>query len=268
VLKRLVPWLTKRGVEVYCDPSITYFDKAEPHKCEVEKMPEHVDMGVVLGGDGTMLWAARLFSTFKVPLLGVNLGAMGFITEVALKEIYNTLEQVLSGDYSIEERIMLAIEHKRNGNTVASFESLNDAVVNKGTRATIIDLEVLVDGVFVTRYRADGIIVSSPTGSTAYSLSADGPIVYPTLDGLLLTPICPHTLSNRPIVLPGDAKIEILLKSDSEDVILTYDGLVAGNIEPGDTVSIGRSSNSTRLVMPLGHDHFEALRTKLGWGGR
>ena len=160
------------------------------------------------------------------------------------------------------------IEHKNGDKVIASHESLNDAIVNKGTRATIIDLEVLVNGVFVTRYKGDGIIVATPTGSTAYSLSADGPILYPTLDSLLLTPICPHTLSNRPIVLPGDAKIEIRLKSESEDVLLTHDGLVAGTVKPNESVIIYRSENLAHFVMPPGHDHFKALRNKLGWGGR
>ncbi len=275
ILKRLIPWLTERGVEAYCDSTGATGSEgsegsegsdAHPLRCEVESMPSKVDMGIVLGGDGTMLWAARLFSSSKVPLLGVNLGGMGYITEVASKDLITVMEQVLRGNYILEKRIMLSVEHKRDNETLSKLHALNDVIVNKGTRATIIELEVLVDNVFITRYRADGLIVCTPTGSTAYSLSAGGPILYPTLNSLLLTPICPHTLTNRPIVLPGDARVDIRLISVSDDVILTHDGLVSGNIASGDIISIRRSSQVTSLVMPEAHDHFEAMKTKLRWG--
>lgn len=213
-----------------------------------------------------MLWAARLFSASNVPLLGVNLGGMGYLTEVASSDLVATMKQVLSGKYSLEKRIMLTAHHKREGKTLTTIDALNDVVVNKAARATIIKLEVFVDDIFITRYSADGLIVSTPTGSTGYSLSAGGPILYPTLNSLLLTPICPHTLTNRPIVLPGNAKVDIRLVSRSKDVILTYDGLVSDTLAKGDTISINRSSHVTTLIMPHGHDHFETLRTKLRWG--
>jgi NAD+ kinase len=268
ILEELLPWLSERGVKAYCDPSIKCCSGAKPELCSVEEMPSLVDMGVVLGGDGTMLWAARMFSPKGTPLLGVNLGGMGFITEVARKDAIKAMERVLEGDYTIEQRIMLSAVHSKDAKPYNTFQALNDVVVSKGNRATIIELEVLVNGVFVTRYRSDGIIVATPTGSTAYTLSSGGPIIYPTLNCLVLTPICPHTLTNRPIVLPDDSTVEIRLISDSDDMVLTHDGLVAGTLARGDEVIISRSEHTASMIMPPGHDHFEALRTKLGWGER
>ena len=266
ILKRLLPWLSERGVVSYCDSTYNGLAEFGPNRCIVEEMPSEVDMGIVLGGDGTMLWAARLFSESEIPLLGVNLGGMGYITEVASSDLITVMEQVLAGTYTLERRIMLSVEHRRDDESLTKLHALNDVIVNKGTRATIIELEVLVDNVFITRYRADGLIVCTPTGSTAYSLSAGGPILYPTLNSLLLTPICPHTLTNRPIVLPGDANVDIRLISVSDDVILTHDGIVSGNIASGDIISVRRSSQTTSLIMPSGHDHFQAMKTKLRWG--
>ncbi len=266
ILRELLPWLAERSVEAYCDSTYKGLEEYGPKRCDVEEMPSKVDMGIVLGGDGTMLWAARLFSASEIPLLGVNLGGMGYITEVASSDLITVMEQVLSGNYLLEKRIMLCVEHKRDDETLTKVHALNDVIVNKGNRATIIELEVLVDDVFITRYSADGLIVCTPTGSTAYSLSAGGPILYPTLNSLLLTPICPHTLTNRPIVLPGDANVDIRLISVSDDVILTHDGIVSSNIASGDIVAVRCSSQTTSLIMPAGHDHFEAMKTKLKWG--
>ncbi len=268
ILGELLPWLSKNGIEAFCDSALNNMEEFNTTCCDIDEMPSKVDMAIVLGGDGTMLWAARLFSSSAVPLIGVNLGGMGYITEVASSDLIQTMKMVLAGDYTIEKRIMLSIEHKRDNETLAKLNALNDVVVNKGTRATIIELEVLVDEISITHYRADGIIVSTPTGSTAYSLSAGGPILYPTLDSLLLTPVCPHTLTNRPIVLPGNAKIDIRLISVSNDVILTHDGIVSSTIASGDVISIRRSSRMTSLVMPPKHDHFDAMKTKLKWGER
>ncbi len=273
ILKELLPWLEEHSIAAYCDSTGAIAEGSKgtdslPMRCDVDEMPSKVDMAIVLGGDGTMLWAARLFSESKTPLLGVNLGGMGYITEVASSDLITVMEQVLAGNYTLEKRIMLSVEHRRDNENLTKLHALNDVIVNKGTRATIIELEVLVDDVFITRYRADGLIVSTPTGSTAYSLSAGGPILYPTLNSLLLTPICPHTLTNRPIVLPGDANVDIRLISVSDDVILTHDGIVSGNIASGDIIAIRRSSLSTSLIMPTGHDHFEAMKTKLRWGER
>jgi len=268
ILRELLPWLSSKGVEAFCDSTYQSLDEFGPTRCDIEEMPSKVDMGIVLGGDGTMLWAARLFSMREVPLLGVNLGGMGYITEVASSNLLQTMQNVLSGDCTIEKRIMLSVEHKREDETLKKLSALNDVVVNKGTSARIIELEVLVDGISITRYRADGIIICTPTGSTAYSLSAGGPILYPTLNSLLLTPICPHTLTNRPIVLPGDAVVDIRLISVSDNVILTHDGIVSSTIASGDIISIRRSSQVTALIMPPKHDHFDALKTKLKWGER
>jgi NAD+ kinase len=231
-------------------------------------MPSNVDLAIVLGGDGTMLWAARIFASNDVPLLGVNLGGMGYITEVVSKDLLPTMDHVLKGNFITEKRMMLSAQHIRDGKSLSSIDALNDVIVNKGNRATIIRFEVLVDDVPITHYQADGIIIATPTGSTAYSLSAGGPILYPTLSSILLTPICPHTLTNRPIVLSGDTKVDIRLASKSEDVILTHDGLVSNTLEEGDIISIKRSENITTLIMPPDHDNFEALRTKLKWGER
>ena len=266
ILKDFLPWLNNRGLEVFLDTETASLLKMKGSPRS--EMPSLVDMIVVLGGDGTMLNVARLVCERGVPILGVNLGGLGFITEVQKEEICDAMDKTLSGEYSIEDRMMLTAHIHRHGEKIAEYTVLNDVVINKGALARIIDLETYINKAYVTIFKADGLIVSTPTGSTAYSLSAGGPVLYPTLDCIILTPICPHTLTNRPTVLPDDALIEIILKSASEDVFLTLDGQVGFSLRKDDVVEIKRSPFKTRLIIPFERAYFQILRTKLKWRER
>jgi NAD+ kinase len=266
ILKDFLPWLSNKGVEVFLDTETASLLKIKGYPRS--EMPSLVDMIVVLGGDGTMLNVARLVCERGIPILGVNLGGLGFITEVQKEEVCNAMDKTLSGEYSIEDRMMLTAHIHRHGEKIAEYNVLNDVVVNKGALARIIDLETYINKTYMTLFKADGLIVSTPTGSTAYSLSAGGPVLYPTLDCIILTPICPHTLTNRPTVLPDDVLIEIILKTMSEDVFLTLDGQVGFSLRKDDVVKIKRSPFKTRLVIPFERDYFQILRTKLKWGER
>lgn len=215
-----------------------------------------------------MLGVARLVGDKGIPILGVNLGGLGFITEVNREEIFDAVEKMLSGSCSVEERIMLTAFVVRHGEKIADFVVLNDVVVNKGAPARIIDLETYINNSYVTTFKADGLIIATPTGSTAYSLSAGGPILYPTLNSIVLTPICPHTLTNRPIVLPDDFTVEIIVRSESEDVFLTLDGQVGFSLKKDDIIEIKKAAFTTQLLIPCERDYFQILRTKLKWGER
>jgi NAD+ kinase len=227
-----------------------------------------VDAMVVLGGDGTLL-AASHWLDGDAPVLGVNFGSLGFLTEITLAELYPALEGVLRGDYRSEERRMLRAWVDRQGRREAQGDALNDVVVTKADLSRIIDLEVAVDGLFVSAFRADGLIVSSPTGSTAYNLAAGGPIVHPSLDAIVLTPICPHMLTNRPLVIGDQATVEVRLRAMRQgEVHLTLDGQRGLPLEAHDVVVVSRSPRTLRLVKAPGRDYYEVLRTKLKWGGR
>ena len=230
-------------------------------------LPAQVDVLLVLGGDGTLLSMARLVGDLGVPILGVNLGGLGFLAALTVDELYPALESLLRDELVIEERMMLVATVSRQGERLSQYASLNDMVITKSAMSRIIRLEVSVDGEFATGYRADGLIISTPTGSTAYCLSAGGPIVYPTMDAVVLTPICSHTLTNRPIVLPASLRIEVTLATD-QDVMLTADGQVGFALKPWDTVEIRRASARTRLLRPPHKHFFSVLRTKLKWGER
>lgn len=231
-------------------------------------IPDCADMVVVLGGDGTLISAARLIGERETPILGVNLGSLGFLTEITLAELYPALERCLRGDFRVSERMMLTAVVERGGEEVSSHQVLNDVVINKGALARIVDLETMVDSFYLTTFKSDGLIISSPTGSTGYSLAAGGPIVHPVLECLLITPICPHTLTNRPIVVDAGAEITITLKSVNEDVFLTLDGQVGMELKYDDTIRIRRAAYRTKLIMSRSKDYFEVLRTKLKWGER
>jgi NAD+ kinase len=267
ILNKLVPWLQERSVEVIIEADAAHA-VPDVKSCPFKEMPDCVDMIIVLGGDGTMLGAARLVCKYDIPLLGINLGGLGFITEVYVEELYEALESILNDECPIEERMMLKATHVRDGETLGTYTALNDVVINNGPMGTIIDLETSVNGLHVAMFRADGLIVSSPTGSTAYSVSAGGPIIYPTLDSLTVTPICPHILTNRPIVLPSDVKIKIVFSSKGEGSILANDGLVAGHLKKGDEITVERSRHYTKFLIPCGRDHFRVLRDKLKWTER
>jgi NAD+ kinase len=266
ILKELLPWLGEKGYETFVDSeaaaklNIKGFSRTE--------VAAAADVILVLGGDGTMLSVSRLVAGRGLPILGINLGSMGFITEINRDEIYGAVQAMLSDSCSVEERMMLSARIHRLGEKIAEHTVLNDVVINKGALARIIDLETFVNGIYVTTYKADGLVISTPTGSTAYSLSAGGPILYPTLDSIVLTPICPHTLTNRPIVLPDDFKIDVILKTQSEDVYLTLDGQVGFSLRKDDVIGITKSELKTRLLIPCERDYFEILRNKLRWGER
>jgi len=268
VVRRLVQWLREQGHEVALDEEAA----AACPDCEGQASRAAVagraDLMVVLGGDGTLLSVARSLGGRDVPILGVNLGGLGFLTAIALEELLPTVERVLAGNFTVSRRLTLVAEVHREGRTVAQMEALNDAVINKTTLSRILDLETVVNGEYVTTYRADGLIVSTPTGSTAYCLSAGGPILYPTLPALVIIPICPHTLTHRPLVIPEDAVVEIVQRSSGEDVHLTVDGQVGVALQHRDVVSLRRSPQTIALIRSPALDYFALLRTKLRWGER
>lgn len=266
IAKDIIPWLRERDAEVFVDIETSQSLGIKGYlRSEIPKL---VDLVLVLGGDGTMLSVARLVCERGIPILGINLGGLGFITEVQKTEVYDALERVFAGQYTLEERLMLNAYVVRHGERISGYTTLNDVVINKGALARIIELETSIDKRYVTTFRADGLIVATPTGSTAYCLSAGGPILFPTLESIVLIPICPHTLTNRPIVLPDIVSIEITLKSLVEDVFLTLDGQVGFSLRQNDTVIIEKSPYKTRLLIPFERDFFEVLRTKLRWGER
>lgn len=266
ILEGLLPWLRQKGYETYVDIETASILNIEGSPRS--QIPLLSDIIIVLGGDGTMLSVCRLVGDKGIPILGVNIGGLGFLTEVQKDELYEVLEKILTGDCPIEERIMLTARVYRHSEWIAEYVAMNDAVVNKGALARIIDLETYINHTYVTTFKADGLIVSTPTGSTAYALSAGGPILYPTLNSIVLTPICPHTLTNRPIVLPDDVVIEIILRSKSEDVFLTLDGQVGFSLRQNDIVEVRKSPFKTKLLVPCMKDYFQILRTKLKWGER
>jgi len=235
-----------------------------------EQVAAQADLVVVLGGDGTLIHAAGILrgTDREVPILGVNLGSLGFMTEVPLADLYPVLDQFLAGQCILERRIRLNVEVERGGRVVLAGDVINDAVINKGALARIVDLEARVDGRRLTTYKADGIIVSTPTGSTAYSLSANGPIVVPTLDAVLLTPICPHSLAQRPVVLPAQAHVELQLTSSNGEVFLTLDGQSGLPMQQGDILRLHRADKAMVLVKNPQIDFFGLLRAKLRWGER
>jgi NAD+ kinase len=225
------------------------------------------DLAVVLGGDGTLLAAARLLGERQVPIAAISYGGLGFLTEVTLEEMYPALERVLRGEFVTEERMMINVEISGERNAAAAHRALNDVVINKGTLSRMIELEVHVDGQYVSRFRSDGLIVSTPTGSTAYNISAGGPIIFPTMSAMVVTPICSHTLTNRPIVLADNVKIEITLcSSQQDDVYVTLDGQVGLTLHTNDRLVVSRSDVVVKLVAPPGKNYFDVLRGKLKWG--
>jgi NAD+ kinase len=224
------------------------------------------DLILVLGGDGTLLKAARLYGGRGTPILGVNLGGLGFLTEIALEEFYSILGKIFQGDFQTETRMMLNAEIIRRGQVLEPTVFLNDVVINKGALARIIDLETSIDDQFLTTYRADGLIVATPTGSTAYNLAAGGPILHPALKTIIITPICPFTLTNRPIIVQDNAVIDIRLGAKSREVWLTFDGQIGHPLQPGDLVRIQRASGQITLIKSPFKNYFEILRAKLKWG--
>jgi NAD+ kinase len=271
IAQELTEWLAARGVTATVEdhlskrlrgPSVT-------ETAQRSEIANDADLVVVLGGDGTLIAAARSVGDREAPILGVNLGSLGFLTEITLDELYPAVQRCLDGEFEVSERMMLVASVQREGEVIGEHRVLNDVVINKGALARIIDMETSVDGHYLTTFKADGLIVSTPTGSTGYSLSANGPIIHPALECISVTPICPHTLTNRPLVVARDAQISIGIDAGvDEAVFLTLDGQVGMKLTCGDRIQICRSGHVTRLVQSRSKDYFEVLRTKLKWGER
>jgi NAD+ kinase len=251
VAAELIEWFSARKVRA----SIAPLDAAK------------ADIAVIVGGDGTLLAAARQLGDRQVPILAINYGGLGFLTEVTMEEMYPALERVLAGDFAVEERMMIDVAFARGHRHIATHRALNDIVINRGTLSRLVELEARVNGDGVSLFRSDGLIVATPTGSTAYNLSAGGPIIFPTMSAMVLTPICSHTLTNRPIVLSSDVRIEITLQSSQEEeVYTTVDGQVGLKMQPGDLLTIVKSKVAVKLIAPADRNYFDVLRGKLKWG--
>lgn len=264
--RELAAWLHDRGVQVQVEREMPDASPARP--ASKEAMIAACDLIVVLGGDGTLLSVARLMQDRAVPILGVNLGGLGFLTAVTVDELMPMIERILAGNFAIDERLMLDVSLHRGDGKLAERLVLNEAVINKGVLSRIIDLETTVDGQYLCVYKADGLIVTSPTGSTAYSLSAGGPIVHPSVGVMVLSPICPHTLTYRPLVLPDSAVVRVTVRSPDEDVVLTLDGQEGIPLHTGDVVEVRKGRSRVPLVRSSTRGYFDVLRSKLRWGER
>lgn len=268
---QLVAWLAERDITLVGGPEIERERIEHQTGCAVqqvesEKLAGEVDLMLVLGGDGTMIATARLIGDQEVPVLGINYGGLGYLAEFRIEELFSALESILSGNYRLDRRVMLAVELRRGNDPPKTSRVLNDVVINKSALARIIEIETYFDRYFVNAFRADGLIVSTPTGSTAYNLSAGGPVIFPSMNAVVITPICPFTLSNRPIVVPDNAEIELLLKTDNEEVALTLDGQVGFPMEVEDRVVIRKSRTTFNIIQPSNRNYFDVLRDKLRWG--
>jgi NAD+ kinase len=266
VVPPLLRWFSARGIRTLYDTETAGALHDSSHGLTREEVAEQSQLLLVLGGDGTLLAAARVAAPLGIPMLPINMGSLGFLTSFTIEEMYPALEQVLAGRFSCSERVMLHVELHRDAEIIEEQSVVNEAVINKGALARMIDLQLTIDGDFVCRYRADGLIVATPTGSTAYSLSAGGPIVHPGVESWIITPICPHTLSDRPVVVRDSSLIEVHLSGDTESVFLTLDGQTGIPMQAADVVRMRRASETLRLIQPAQKSYFEILRNKLKWG--
>lgn len=266
VVPPLLHWLEERGLRAVYDIEAATVLKGNFVGKTRHQVAQESDLLLVLGGDGTILAAAREAAHHDIPILPINMGSLGFLTSFTVDELYPALESALAGEAKIEERVLLLVERMHNGELLTQQRVLNDAVVHKGTLARMIEVELHINGAFVCRYRADGLIVATPTGSTAYSLSAGGPIVQPGVASILVTPICPHTLNDRPVVIQDTSVIELNLSQSSDSVFLTLDGQTGVPMQLGDHVRITRSAERLKLIQPPNKTYFEILRNKLKWG--
>ena len=268
---RLVEWCARHDITVAGGPRLRREEIEAGTGCTVESVSHEelvrgADIVVVLGGDGTMIGAARMVGDAETPVLGVNFGTLGYLADFTVEDMIPALEAVLAGDYTIDRRLMLAATVERNGERLMHDRVLNDVVISKSALARIIEIEAWVDDKFVNCFRADGLIISTPTGSTAYNLSAGGPVIYPSMEAVVITPICPHTLSNRPLVVPDDAEFALVLKTPREEVALTLDGQVGMPLEYEDRVTVRKSRTGFRLIQAHTRNYFDVLRNKLKWG--
>ncbi len=263
---QLKDWALKRGIEVFFEEGIA--DKIGVDKgLDRRALASGVDLLIVLGGDGTILRTVRFVSEYDIPIVGINLGEFGYLTEVNLNEMYSALELIVKGEYQTDKRMMLDITIKLGEETIRQQSILNDVVITRGNLSRILNLETTVNEGYLTTFRADGIIISTPTGSTAYNLSAGGPIVFPEQDSFIINPICPFTLTNRPIIIPDGAVIKVILWTKGQGATLTLDGQVSYTMKSGDSILVKKSLYVTNLVSSPHRDYMEILRTKLGWGG-
>ena len=268
VLCDLQDWCREYGIELRAPTeTATQLNCAELQVSDGE-LVEPLDLLIALGGDGTMLGAARLVGAQGVPVLGVNFGWLGYLTEFPLEELFPALEALRHGEFAVDHRMLLDVIVERGGAHLTQPRALNEAVINRSMPVRMIELDAYVNGQFVNSFRADGMIVATPTGSTAYSLSAGGPLVHPEIQAMLLTPICPQLLSNRPVVVPGNSVIEFVFKRADDELLLTLDGQVGFPLLPDDRVVIRRSEITFDLIRPPQRNYFEVLRTKLKWGTR
>jgi NAD+ kinase len=271
-LVQIGEWLAARGIEaIFETATAALMPAAARNVLDKQALASNTDMVLVLGGDGTLLSMADCIGDAgsHVPILGVNFGSLGFLTEVTLSELYAALDAAVSGTAHVEERLMLRSTTERGGRLFDEQIALNDAVITKTARSRMIDLSVSVGDDFVTRVKADGLIIATPTGSTAYNLAAGGPIVQPNVDALILTPIAPHTLTNRPIVIPADSVVRVQPNMEERDeVFITFDGQAGFQLQAGDVITVGRAPKPLRVLRPTTRSYFEVLRTKLKWGER
>jgi NAD+ kinase len=270
-LCRLTSWLSEHGITLVGPTEVERETIERRTGCTIDVVHEselarQVDLILVLGGDGTMIATSRMIGDVRVPVIGVNYGGLGYLAEFPLEELFPALESILAGQYQVQQRLMLTVELWRGEELVTRNRVLNDVVVNKSALARIIEIEAYLNEQFVNLFRADGLIVATPTGSTAYNLSAGGPIIYPSMNAVVITPICPFTLSNRPIVVPDDSMIEVRLVTEKEEVALTLDGQVGFPLQAGDRAVIRKSKTAFNLVQPPNRNYFEVLRNKLKWG--
>lgn len=268
IAPQVAEWLRTHGYQVYVDTESSAYLPGYPAVPREEMASKQPDFVLVLGGDGTMLAAARAVAQAGIPILGVNLGAMGFLTEVQLPELYPTLQALVENRCTVEPRSMIHCHLMRGSERMAHFDCMNDAVIAKSAIARIIEFEIRVDGDFVASYRGDGLIVSTPTGSTAYSLAAGGPIVAPNVDAFVITPISPHTLTNRPLVVKDTFEVKVLVKTVQEEAFLTVDGQVGIPVLDGDHLICKKSARQVRLLRLSNRTFFDVLRMKLKWGER
>ena len=267
ILGRLIPWLRKQNYHIFLDTGTAAIIN-ETSSYEKREISQQADLLIVLGGDGTLLSVARAAHPYNIPILAVNLGSLGFLAEISIDELYPTLENILAGKFEIENRMLLNACIWRNGEKVEDHNVLNDVVINKGAVARVINLQVLVDGQYMTSYRADGLIIATPTGSTAYSLSAGGPIIHPSMHTLVLSPICPFTLTNRSILIPDQSIIQVKLAAEYDDVRVTLDGQEGYDMRAGDILKIKKTKTSLQLIRGPNKNYYQILRDKLHWGSQ
>jgi len=263
----LLTWLRGHGYEVIVDPQTAKYANGQKEVLRSEMSAQPLDLVIVLGGDGTLLSAVRATAAVDVPLLGVNLGSLGFLTDVPLASLFPMLDAIAQGSAAVEQRSLMQCDLLRDEKMLGTYMAFNDAVVNKTALARLNNYDLFVDGVFVSSYRADGMIVATPTGSTAYSLSAGGPVLMPSVSAFVVTPVAPHSLTHRPLVVPDSAVVEILLRSDEEVAYLSLDGQPGLDLKDGDKVRCRRSEHSVSLFRTSA-DFFHVLRSKLKWGER